>query len=641
MVGVVLFHFVVPGFRGGFVGVDVFFVISGFLMTRTILNRLEQGRLSLAEFYAARARRIIPALGAMLLVVLGVGYLTELPSSFAGVGRSAAFAMGFVSNFDFWQNQGYFARRAEVEYFLHTWSLSVEWQFYLLYPIALGGLHRLWGRKGVHFGIWAGLLGSLAVCVIATPDKPEASFFLLPTRTWEMLTGGAVCLSEGRRLRWGLPVGGLAIAAAMGLYDGGMSYPGHRALLPVAGAALLMMAHSEARWLTLRPVQFLGDISYSLYLVHWPMVVFTRRNGLPLDPPTIVALVVASVALGYACYRWVETPLRRAGRQLTPGRYLRLNLSVAVAVVMCGAGIHLAGGLPFRLPAAAAAHDAAADDHGNPDDCPYVDGVCVLGAEAPRAVLFVGDSHAEHLIGALRVLADELRGIRVELRAVHGCPPVRGFDVLPGNKDCEPSVAESHRIASRQDVSSVVLASIWTPYLRTRLYDPSSRPELCRNRDGACRALPDIETALREVRAQLLVDVGELTRAGKRVFIMLPVPIYRHNVPEYLARKIWDGEKPELSLSLQEHRALHAPLVTMLQQVAAQTGASLLDPSNALCDGGTCVPTVDGVSIYSDNNHLAATGARRLLPLLRKAVPPAKPGRRAPPGQAQGRPNAG
>jgi peptidoglycan/LPS O-acetylase OafA/YrhL len=342
VVAVVLYHFGVPGFQGGFVGVDVFFVISGFLMTRMILPRLDGGGFSLKGFYHARARRIIPALAVLCGLVMGVGWWQLGPSEYGLVGKHAAASIAFVSNIVYWGESGYFDASSHEKWLLHTWSLSVEWQFYLIFPLFLIGLSRMFRARDRY--LWAtclALVASLVVSVVCTRLWPNASFYLLPTRAWEMLAGTLVYLVQDGRPQPGPRTaqilegaGVLMIAGAVLGFDASVPWPGYWAVIPVLGASFVLMAmRSESIWTGTAPAQALGAWSYSIYLWHWPVQVALSRleeRGWIM----VAGAILLSTVLGYASYVLVESPMRRMGK--APRGLLHFGALVAV---MAGIGL--------------------------------------------------------------------------------------------------------------------------------------------------------------------------------------------------------------------------------------------------------------------------------------------------------------
>lgn len=249
VVAVVLYHFGVPGFGGGFVGVDVFFVISGLLMTSIVIDGLEGGTFSVRAFYMARARRIVPALIVLCAALLGLGWWLILPTDYQRLALHVVSSIAFVSNIVFWKEAGYFDVNSHDKWLLHTWSLAVEWQFYLVLPVVLLGLWK-WrpGRGPAAWALVIGLVISLGLCIAMTQSKPSTAFFLLPTRAWEMLAGGCVYLMASRtmfaaRHRLALEFCGFGlVAASIFSFDAHSAWPGWRALLPVLGSVMVLLA---------------------------------------------------------------------------------------------------------------------------------------------------------------------------------------------------------------------------------------------------------------------------------------------------------------------------------------------------------------------------------------------------------------
>ena len=415
---VVLYHFNWTVLGAGFVGVDIFFVISGYLMTRIIVEGLAAGDFDYFTFLLKRALRIFPALYALVAALLLAGAALLPPSDLDNLAHQCLRAIFFTSNNYYAAQQGYFSQGIDDRWLLHTWSLSVEWQFYMLYPAIIWAGLRL-GRLGgaQHQYRWLGVfllavaLASLALCVASSNQD---AFFSVLTRSWQMIAGGLAYLSRDARAlrRWRGPAlsyaGLLVIAAsvwsvqALGLKA---AWPGYHALLPVAGASLLLAARYEGNPLLNNPaMQALGAWSYSIYLWHWPVVIALNITGVMTDAPKLAKLagIALSLALGYLSFRYIE-PVRR----------LRAAGALPGALKLAGAGALLSlttlayqatGGLALRAadPTLFDQVRSAARAHGYPPECenpgPVNDRVCQLNAGAGgERVLVLGDSHAGHL----------------------------------------------------------------------------------------------------------------------------------------------------------------------------------------------------------------------------------------------------
>ena len=317
---VILFHAGIPGFSGGFVGVDVFFVISGYLITSILIKDLDAGNFSLTRFYERRARRILPALSFVMLCCLPFAWAWMIPTDLANFGQSLIAVSVFASNILFWKESSYFAAAAEEKPLLHTWSLAVEEQFYLLFPLVIWALWRF-GRQPIFWLIVLVTGASLALSELGWRFKPDANFYLIPTRAWEFMIGALCALSAARQKPshiLGL-VGLGMILAAIVIFDKSTPFPSLYALVPVIGTALVIQyggAGSLAgRLLSLKPMVAIGLISYSAYLWHQPLFAFARLR-LTEAPSLEVLLILSALSLVLAAFSWrfVEQPFRRKDR---------------------------------------------------------------------------------------------------------------------------------------------------------------------------------------------------------------------------------------------------------------------------------------------------------------------------------------
>ena len=495
---VMLYHAGVPGVSGGFVGVDVFFVISGYVIALSLHEDLEQGRFSVWRFYAKRIRRIFPALFVTVGVTAVVAYVLLLPSYLLDFSKSLLAAAVFLSNLYFWQTSGYFAADAVHRPLLHTWSLSVEEQFYLFMPLATFVIYRYLGRRWLTVLLPA-ILASLALSAYATTTAPTANFFLLPTRAWELLLGAALALSKipPTRSRWlgeALGIIGLAmIGYAVFAFDEATAFPGLNALFPCLGTALLIYVGQaqNARWqtaatalLSLRPLVFTGLISYSLYLIHWPIVSFLHYQA--LEPPgalQVAAILAASFALAALSWRYVEQPFRRprtpaARAALTQPRLLAGGLAAILVFAAAGAGGIAGSGFPQRMTDFAEqtipGHQhwnrgrCFLDD--NPDIRRWQADACTLtaGDRGGPAVLLWGDSFAAHYVPGIAAQAERTPARVIQYTAA-GCPPILSY-FSHARPRCSAFNAHALEIIRDLGIRRVVLAARWTD-LRSRGLD--------------------------------------------------------------------------------------------------------------------------------------------------------------------------
>ncbi|MBP7951455.1 MAG: acyltransferase [Verrucomicrobiales bacterium] len=365
VLGVLFFHAGL-GFPGGYVGVDVFFVISGFLITSLLLKDLDRGTFSMLHFWERRIRRILPALAVVVTVILAAGWFLLLPRDYEELGKQVISMVACASNVKFWLESGYFDVAAEQKPLLHTWSLAVEEQFYLVIPLVLALLFRIRKIGWILPLLVGGILGSFALSVYGSYRHPPTAFFLLPFRAWELGMGSLLVFlppcASGRLAHAAAWLGLAGIVATYFLYPPGIRFPGISALPPVVGAALLIWAGSNRdtrtpghrdivfRLLASRPLVWIGLLSYSLYLWHWPLFAFQKYLGLPAKTWWIqLGLVLASFPLAWLSLRFVETPFR--SRRLVKSRrsVFELGGGVLASLVLVSVILWRTGGAELRL----------------------------------------------------------------------------------------------------------------------------------------------------------------------------------------------------------------------------------------------------------------------------------------------------
>ena len=485
VLAVVFYHYGIGSFHGGFIGVDVFFVISGYLITGIIQKEIARGSFTFAGFYERRIRRIFPALFSVMAVTLAAGGWLLLPSDLVHLGNSTVATLLFVSNVLFWRQSGYFDTSSEYNPLLHTWSLAVEEQFYIGLPILLVLLNRF-AKGWLKPALIASAILSFITCVVVQPIRPSATFFLSPFRAWELLLGGLLVVGvfppivhRGVREVVSLLALGALIGSLLWI-RAGVDFPGWRAAIPVVATAILLHLGAQGmslvnRLLSLRPLVFIGLISYSLYLWHWPLIVFVRyRNGMePLAPSMSWILSGVAILLAAASYRWVETPLRRRGAKDPDSVRHKVFVSAGIGcamLAMVAVAIHLNQGWQSRFSPEVIGYDNARSP-----TIPYLScsGVspkgpttneCVVGDKsAQRRILLWGDSYSLAWAPAFNQLG--LRyGFAVELAWLGQCIPLLDISVSVSSpcKDFNRKVAR--RIADG-GLDAVVLVASWVPYI--------------------------------------------------------------------------------------------------------------------------------------------------------------------------------
>jgi peptidoglycan/LPS O-acetylase OafA/YrhL len=649
---VILFHAGVPMFRGGFVGVDVFFVISGYLITSLIAAERQAGRFTLSGFYERRARRILPALYLVLLACLPFAWLWMLPGDLKAFSDSLLTVTAFSSNLLFWRDSavlgGYFEPRAGVQTLLHTWSLAVEEQYYLLFPLLMLGAWRL-GRRWLTGLVFAIAAASLLLAQWASQRHPAFAFFLLPTRAWELLLGALLALSlSDRRVgpdvarRFG-EAGALLGLAAVGYgvlaYDEDTPFPGLYALAPTAGTALIILFATPQTYtgklLGSRLLVGIGLISYSAYLWHQPLLSFARLRSLTVpDKSLLVALALCSFPLAYLSWRYVERPFRN--RVLIGRRTIVLCcLAGAACYAAVGAIGHFTNGIPQRLGDWRATWNTVASIRTENDSFCQLHrrsaaqisngDICILGHARIPTMAVIGDSHAGALFEALD--ESELMTSRSFYAFMGGwCAPlVNDFQLLGyGSQDCVDTTREAFRqILEAAAIDTVVLVAEWANYTqgsRDNGYGVAAQPGLCRDRDGKAASVADNATVLQR-SLQKTVDL--LTAHGKRVLIVEPTPEFKVRVMDYVVKSAFFSRSadlrpfaPQISLAEYDNRAGRA--MDVLRSI---TGAEYVATRPLFCGAQGCSALdAAGNILFSDTNHVTERGAGLIVAELARVL---------------------
>jgi peptidoglycan/LPS O-acetylase OafA/YrhL len=630
---VVAFHAFPKHVTGGFVGVDIFFVISGFLISGIIYKGLADGDFSFLEFYARRIKRIFPALIVVLLASAIVGWLILFPFDYRILGKHIAAGAGSVENFAYLQEAGYFDTAAELKPLLHLWSLGVEEQFYIVWPLLIV---LAWPYRMAPIAVAAAILAvSLIWCVMLTASSPAAAFYLPFTRFWELMLGCILAFAlfgaghraagpaGGGRLAllyrqhqhtvheaaaW---LGGALIVASAALISARSAFPGWWALMPTVGAALLIFAGGKAtlnrHLLSHRTVVYIGLISYPLYLWHWPILVFLRTVYIrePSDLMKAAAIGTAFV-LAHWTYRYVERPIRFG----TPLSYKPIAASCVMAIAGgFGLLVYATNGFPTRFPPEAqvlARNFVQEAMQTNRSDTCFIlryTGVKTFAPEcAPpqrpdsRIVLLWGDSHAAHLYPGLAALQRSMRTFEIAQYNSAGCPPVY-FVAGRKQKECE-SINEFvvGKIASLKP-DTVILGGNWSAYAPFPGSDPPDQADL-----------HGLVQRLHSLGVRRIVAIGQFPvwRAFPRRIRAL---MYRRNAwgfSAFAASRMRDRDKTFLDPSTFTND-------TQSRSLLSVPGVSFVSPLSTLCNDDGCllvVPDGSGEPMVWDHAHLTEAGSK-------------------------------
>ncbi len=629
---VVLYHAFPDKLPGGFVGVDIFFVISGYLISTILFTSLEQQRLSLVEFYVRRIRRIFPALITVMLFTLAAGWWLLVGEEFTQLGKHTSGGAGFISNFLFWNESGYFDTEAEAKPLLHLWSLAIEEQFYIIWPVLLMLVWRL--RWNLLWTAAAAAILSMALNVAITQQDTVAGFYSPLTRFWELLLGAVLAAlhlrgmtSAPRLSHLCSLVGAGCLLAALALLNQQRTFPGWWALLPTLGTVLLIAAGPQGvvnrRLLMAKPMVAIGLISYPLYLWHWPLLVYVGL--VEHDPPNgLRALVVLSaMLLAWLTYRFIEKPLRFSRN----ARSASLGL-LATMLCLLFVGLAVNNGLltpRHTSPELKPILDAVDDWHYptglDPVDS-SVEGVFQARSESTAITLFLGDSHVQQYGPDIARIVEHNRerATTAMLVTSGGCPPIPDvFDDRAKDKDCEQSRAYGLELIATPSVSAVVIGGCWNCYFiaETKPRTPDSKNDFYALDNGRKMFFRDGEgVALAQAKLEaLLRDIA----AHKPVYLMLDNPIGA----DYAPQNLFEGSRITGLAPRGDGRqrvALDADEVRLHQQLMAlaqRSGAKVLDPRQHLCNDDGCLRMArDGRPLYSDSDHLRPFAVREYAHFL-------------------------
>ncbi len=616
VLSVIVFHFHSDILPGGYVGVDVFFVISGYLISKLIISEIDNSTFSFVQFYERRIRRIFPAIFLMLFVGAAASFVFLTPTPFLKYANSAAAAALSVSNIYFYKHSGYFDLGANELPLLHTWSLAVEEQFYLLFPIIF-----LLGKRFLRLPwlvIFVPLaLISLTISVVQTSFARTAAFYLPMSRSWEFLLGSVLALDIlpklGNKTAEILSIVGVGVlAAAMVILDRGAPFPGWVALIPCLGACLIIhtgdgRVTAVGGLLSLRIVVIIGLISYSLYLWHWPALVFMRLFWGGSLSPSESSLVLAGIfGVSWLSWRYVEQPVRR-NRALFTRRRLFIGAATSIVLLVgIRSTVNALSGLPQRFnPEAIRLLTDDASTLSNGCATAIEDGgICTVGGPLPpETFAIVGDSYGGALLAGLDFEARRL-GSRGLAFIKPGCYPL--IDVQVDKLACMNFVREAFEsIKSIHTINTVVLVGRWTTAIESRrsgsenvfteyLQDFSTRkPSYAENSAVFARGIE---------RTRRMLN-------GCRLFVIAHVPEQRTNVPISAAFRLTAGQSPQIGVPFSIVEEREARTSRILAELAKQYNYTIVDVSKTMCDAHECAGTRDGRSLYSDDNHLSVYGS--------------------------------
>jgi peptidoglycan/LPS O-acetylase OafA/YrhL len=622
VLSVVLNHAGISLFPGGFIGVDVFFVISGYLITGIIMREIDTNEFSLAKFYERRIRRIYPALFVAIFFTVFASAMLYNADNFRDFGNSVIATTFFFSNIHFWTETGYFEGPAQLKPLLHTWSLAVEEQYYIVFPLLMFTLARYFKPRISQ--ILAGIaIMSFCWDIYALQNDPSGAFYLAHLRAWELLIGSLLALNPVSintrpAIRNALSLMGFGmIAAPIFLYTENTAFPGFAAAVPALGTALIIYGGAENptfvnKLLSISPLVFIGQISYSLYLWHWPLIIFGKYYAIKkLTPPEIAGLLFATFIIATLSWHFVEKPFRE--KRILKGRkiftYAASVMAVAAAI---GSLIYFNDG--FRSLQSATKEEIRKWDlpceykKKNYEHASLPKG-CPLGAKkAQPSFLLWGDSFARALEEGVSLSASK-QNLNGQMIYSSGCAPLLGversehFCVINNN-------AMLQYIELHPELRTIILVGRWTLWTEGSFYSFTEEKKNVTLTDMLSESNQN-ETYAAIFERGLERTIRKLREMDRKVVIISEVPEIGYDVPSanFIARRTGRDINGIIAPSLNEFMRRNHNVLPILNAIAEKNNIEIVDPWKTLCNAAQCLTVIEGKPLYMDDYHLSIFGS--------------------------------
>jgi peptidoglycan/LPS O-acetylase OafA/YrhL len=629
VLAVILFHFQWRSLPGGFLGVDIFFVISGFLITQLLSEPSDlswRGRLG--SFYLRRARRILPALLFTSLVVAAAAMAIYLPDDVANTGKHLLLTPLMLANLASWLDGGYFATAGNYFPLKHYWSLAVEEQFYLVYPLIVLLLPAAAHPRRRMSVLAAIAVGSIALCIGGEYWRPSVTFYFMPARAWELMFGALAAASPPLLFKNRLAIEGAAYAgfavvlSSFVLFDAGTAFPNPSVLIPCAATAWLLFIGRKPlatafQLLSVRPLVFTGKISYSLYLWHLPILAFAQYYSIrPLSERELAAIWCVIYAVAVICWLLVENPIRRKTVFSSARAFVMAAVAGSALVSVVGAWFWLGNGLPWRFSRDIQVLTHLDDQPRESEQCMSLPlsrvaagELCPIGPEhtGVRKVVLWGDSHALALLPAFEWLAQS-NDMQLYFAGRTGCKPLFGTaDGLGGTtkqKDCAAFNNAMAAAVQKIQPEVTILTAFWDLESAQVAEDPSA------------------SASTREPEWNWHTTVDPLRAVGSAVCVVLDVPSLPYGMPYALAMARRRGlDTSFIYVNRADVVARYKGVEASVRALESANAVRVVDPKDALCPGARCEVEWDGRSLYRDSNHLSRVGAMHVRDSLAPCLP--------------------
>ncbi|QFU23434.1 acyltransferase [Shewanella eurypsychrophilus] len=620
VLSVLLFHFEVTAISGGFAGVDIFFVISGFLMTKIIFQGIDHGSFSLIKFYISRAKRIIPALAFLCLCLVIIGWFILLPTEYRQLGKHATSSLVFLSNIIFSAEAGYFDTASHEKLLLHTWSLSIEWQFYILYPLLILLFKKLVGAPQLRVTLLLLTLALFLYNLFVNYVGDGSQYFSLLCRSWEMLLGGVAYLyplkaSKSTRAMLAY-IGITGLITSIFLVDSSYQWPGTMTLLPVLATFLVIFAdHKDGRIFSLKPFNLLGNISYSVYLWHWPIAVLCVRAFGEISAIHAIFGIVISLLLGYLSFIFIEQSFKNFNNSLKLASYSLVSL---VTVLVVTVSIYLVNGAPYESRFAKniiVADQEFLNREPRKGRCLSEKATssprCTYGPEKSLPdLILIGDSHASTMVNA--VVKSLPSDSSVLFIAQAGCPTIKGVTLNNSNAESCRSFIDNELANIQQNYPHIPILVVnrWSYYISGKLGEEA----------GARITLDDPNIGFQKGFNQALEQTWCSIADNSRVIFMTPTPEFPMSMPKNVARMLLDGDFEAPFVSMASYSQRNHVFIEALEQLSTSCNIETVNVTQSLCKNDRCFGTTGERPNYYDDNHLSEWGARLLVPQLTKLL---------------------